>query len=104
MIVREDGHTYPSQDVTEKMNNTMKQLRCIVVLAFFKFLVNGQFVQTPCPGVFEYQADRDNVFGMIRIPSDGPVTVVTTQANFTVAKKLTSVSSGNLFTYSSDSE
>lgn len=79
------------------MNNIMKHLCLVVVFGIFESLVNGQNLQSPCPGVFEYQMDRDNLFGLIRIPSDGPVTVVTTQANFTVPKKLNSVSFGNIF-------
>lgn len=62
---------------------------CVVVLGLFEFLVSGQ---SPCPGVFDYQNNGGNVFGVIRLQPNGPVNTLTTRVNFTIAARLPSVS------------
>ncbi|XP_059052965.1 serine protease gd-like [Achroia grisella] len=72
----------------------MKPLSCcVIVLGLFDFFVTGQ---SPCPGIFDYQNDGGVVYGIIRVPSNGPVSSVTTRANFTIAARLPSTYVGKL--------
>ncbi|KAJ0173208.1 hypothetical protein K1T71_011384 [Dendrolimus kikuchii] len=49
--------------------------------------VNGQ-AQSPCPGTFDYQSDGYNMYGVINIQPNGPVSYVNIKANFTIATQL----------------
>lgn len=72
----------------------MKKIKrsCFVFFIKVFILVSGQYVQSPCPGIFDYQSDGSNIYGVIRLKSTGPVSSVSLRINFTVATKLFSVS------------
>lgn len=65
----------------------------IAFIALVILSVHCQYEQSPCPGLFSYQSDRNSVFGHITLkPSGGPVRTVNLRANFTVAARLSTVS------------
>ncbi|KAM3964050.1 serine protease gd [Aphomia sociella] len=67
----------------------MKRLcYCVVVIGLYDILVSSQYIQSPCPGVFDYHSDGGVVYGMIRVQPNGPVSSVTTRVNFTVATRI----------------
>ncbi|XP_047516407.1 serine protease gd-like isoform X3 [Pieris napi] len=76
----------------------MSRERNIVFLAiFFEFLcVCGQYIQSPCPNIFEYKSDNSGPYGEINLPSIGQVTSVTVKVNLTIAARLPSNYVGNI--------
>ncbi|KAG6449751.1 hypothetical protein O3G_MSEX006202 [Manduca sexta] len=60
----------------------------VVILGLFILFADSQYAQSPCPSVFEYQADGPEVFGVVRLKSNGPVSSVHLRINFTVATHL----------------
>ncbi|XP_045503356.1 serine protease gd-like isoform X1 [Colias croceus] len=52
------------------------------------FTVCGQYVQSPCPEIFDYKSDHTGIYGIIHLQPFGYVTSIILRANFTVATRL----------------
>ncbi|XP_063368745.1 serine protease gd-like [Cydia amplana] len=69
----------------------------LVVLTYTNYLpVISQYVDSPCPGTFEYQSDGDGVYGVIHLQPHGPVSTIRVVVNFTIAARLISNYPGRL--------
>ncbi|XP_038215084.1 serine protease gd-like [Zerene cesonia] len=66
----------------------------IVLLEYFT--VCGQYVQSPCPQIFDYKSDNTGIYGTIHLQPFGYVNSVTLKANFTIATRLPSSYVGNI--------
>ncbi|XP_022115254.2 serine protease gd [Pieris rapae] len=64
---------------------------------FFEFsCVCGQYIQSPCPNIFEYKSDNSGPYGEINLPSIGQVTSLTVKVNLTIAARLPTNYVGNI--------
>lgn len=63
-----------------------------VFLVLGPILITGQYVESPCPNIFEYKNDGGGIYGLIHLRSTGPVSSVFIRANFTIAARLLTVS------------
>ncbi|XP_063388869.1 serine protease gd-like [Cydia fagiglandana] len=68
----------------------------LIILACTSFPVISQYVDSPCPGTFEYQSDSGGVYGVIHLQPHGPVSSIRVVVNFTIAARLNSNYPGRL--------
>ncbi|XP_073948148.1 serine protease gd-like isoform X2 [Choristoneura fumiferana] len=69
----------------------------LLVLGYLNCLpVTSQYVDSPCPGTFEYKSDGSGIYGLIHLQPNGPITSIHIIANFTIAARLYSNYVGRL--------
>ncbi|XP_061722892.1 serine protease gd-like [Cydia pomonella] len=69
----------------------------LIVLGYTSYLpVISQYVDSPCPGTFEYQSDGGGVYGVIHLQPNGPVSSIHVVVNFTIAARVFSNYAGRL--------
>ncbi|XP_063628741.1 serine protease gd-like [Cydia splendana] len=69
----------------------------LVALGVTSYLpVISQYVDSPCPGTFEYQSDGGGVYGVIHLQPHGPVSSIQVTVNFTIAARVFSNYAGRL--------
>lgn len=99
-----NDHT-PRLNIKSKMRYCRKRLNTrlfnmcrifysvLLVLGYLNCLpVTSQYVESPCPGTFEYKSDGSGIYGLIHLQPNGPITSIHIIANFTIAARLYSVS------------
>lgn len=69
----------------------MESTFCIII-AVLTVNINGQTPQSPCPKIFDYEGDGDNVHGVIHVTLKSQVTSVQIKIQFTLVASLYSVS------------
>ncbi|CAB3222120.1 unnamed protein product [Arctia plantaginis] len=75
----------------------VKFVCCFVLVLVLKFsLVCSQYVQSPCPGIFDYESDDTGIYGRIVVRPGTPVSQLVVQINFTVTVQLFSDYYGSL--------
>lgn len=62
----------------------------ILVLGFSA--VTSEYVESPCPGTFDYQRDGNGIFGVIHLKATGPLSSIKIIANFSISARLPNVS------------
>lgn len=62
------------------------------VLLGFVCVCGQYYVQSPCPDYFDYNSDRNGVYGLIKLVPSGFFPQLLLKANFTIAARLPSVS------------
>lgn len=75
-------------DLTRFKMGKIKLLCSVLVLILNFKLVCCQYVQSPCPGTFDYQNDGSNIYGIIVLKPSEPVSQLVVKINLTVAVQL----------------